>query len=190
MLRKGFTEEDLSDSGKWLYAMLWERGDSAFVRGDLMEREGNGEASNAGEKMSSGGIANDGKSMSEGLGGTVEVPADNGESYGEASGREQKSGDLEVTASIVNSWEQEGKSYYQYTLTITNPTEEDIKGWTISLEFSGDIALQDAWNGSYQAERNILTISSLEYNGDISKGSSVENIGFIVQGEAGLTLIR
>lgn len=43
----GFTEEDLSDSGKWLYAMLKERCDSAFVREDLMEREGIGEASNA-----------------------------------------------------------------------------------------------------------------------------------------------
>lgn len=159
MLRKGFTEEDLSDSGKWLYAMLRERGDSTFVRENLMEKEGIGEASNAGQI------------------------------FEDAEGR-QSSGDLEVTALLVNSWEQEGKSYYQYTLTITNPTEEDIKGWTISLEFSGDITLQDAWNGSYQAERNILTISSLEYNGDISKGSSVENIGFIVQGEAGLTLIR
>ena len=118
----------------------------------------------------------------------------------EASGGGQKAGtagddgqiseDLEVTATVINSWEQENKTYYQYTLTINNLTEEDIKGWTVRLEFSGDYTLQDSWNGSYQAEQNALTISSLEYNGDIGKGKSVENIGFIVQGEAGLTVVR
>ncbi len=175
----GFATEDLSDSGKWLYEMLRKKDDSVSVKVAFAGEQGNG-TGGAGEK---GAKAGEGEmSTEEALGG--------GQKAGTAGDDGQISEGLEVTATIINSWEQENKTYYQYTLTINNLTEEDIKGWTVRLEFSGDYTLQDSWNGSYQAEQNALTISSLEYNGDIGKGKSVENIGFIVQGEAGLTVVR
>lgn len=213
----GFATEDLSDSGKWLYEMLRKKDDSVSVKGAFVGEQGNGtggagekgakagegemsteEASGGGQKagtagddgQTSGGMAGTRGDMPEGPGGTIEASAESRQPYGETSGSGQISDGLEVTATVINSWEQENKTYYQYTLTIINLTEEDIKGWTVRLKFSGDYTLQDSWNGSYQAEQNALTISSLEYNGDIGKGKSVENIGFIVQGEAGLTVVR
>lgn len=175
----GFATEDLSDSGKWLYEMLRKKDDSVSVKVAFAGEQGNG-TGGAGEK---GAKAGEGEmSTEEALGG--------GQKAGTAGDDGQISEGLEVTATVINSWEQENKTYYQYTLTINNLTEEDIKGWTVRLVFSGDYTLQDSWNGSYQAEQNALTISSLEYNGDIGKGKSVENIGFIVQGEAGLTVVR
>ena len=171
----GFKAEDLSDSGKWLYSML------------------TGENSDqAGASWSGGGTSGGGSS-----GGTG-APTQSGQNPGQGSqtgsGNTQtaitltdKSG-LEVTAVVVNSWEQDGKECCQYTLTITNPTDTDCTAWTVELDFSGTVSLDSSWNGNYQVEGSRLTISSMDYNGAIPAGGSVGDVGFIVRGDKGFGL--
>lgn len=163
----GFTEEDLSESGKWLYQMLQTAGRAG-------ELAGNGPA----EGSSSGETGNGGNSSTTG---------------NEESGQQEAPGtlqedELQIGIEKVNSWGQGDESYYQYRLTLTNSADGDRKGWTIRLTFSGGIELNGSWNGQYQAEDNILTISSMDYNAFISKGGSVGDIGFIVKGEENLVI--
>lgn len=95
---------------------------------------------------------------------------------------------LQIGIEKVNSWTQGDESYYQYRLTLTNSADGDRNGWTIHLSFNGSIELSDSWNGRYQAEGSILTISSMDYNAFIGKGGSVGDIGFIVKGGESLAI--
>lgn len=128
----GFTEEDLSDSGRWIYHIL---------------------------------TGND----------VVRTPAVQG-------------GDMEVTPVLTNSWEADGQQFYQYTLTVKNTSDQPCENWEAELKFSGDISLSDGWNGQYSVDGDTLSVSSVEYNGRLSAGESVQDIGFIICGDAGLTL--
>lgn len=176
----GFTEEDLSESGKWLYKMLQSAGSAGELTGS-----GQGQSTDGTEPANGDGPANRGTSGTEG--------AENNHSETEGSQEEGLSGELEedglgITAERVNSWKQGEECYYQYRLTITNSSDGDREGWTIRLAFNGGIALSDGWNGEYRAEGNVLTISSKDYNAFIGKGGSVSDIGFIVKGGEGLAI--
>ena len=59
----------------------------------------------------------------------------------------------------------------------------------MQVAFSGDVALSNGWNGNYQVDGSVLTITSMDYNGYIGSGGSVDNIGFILQGQAGLVIV-
>ena len=167
----GFTAEDLSESGKWLYGVLtgtnpesegafWSGGSSSGVQGG-----GNQQGQNAGQGGQQG----------------------SGNGNGSAKTLTNADG-LEVSASVVNSWEQDGQSCFQYSLTISNPTDTDCDNWIVELNFNGSFTLDGSWNGNYQVNGNKLTISSVDYNGAIPAGGSVGDVGFIVRGEKGLGL--
>ena len=196
----GFAEEDLSDSGRWLYKMLGSG-----------ERDGLGSAgaeSGAPQSGSSGNGGTEGSGTgSGGNGGTGGSGTENGgnggtEGSGTGSGgngkegtqeipekQEFEEGGLSIETQLVNSWGQGDETFYQYTLKITNSTETDLEQWTVQVAFSGDVALSNGWNGNYQVDGSVLTITSMDYNGYIGSGGSVDNIGFILQGQAGLVIV-
>ena len=158
----GFTLEDLSDSGKWLYNMLGAQGSlGAEASGSGIGQEPAGDSAGGQQGSASG---------STGQGGTL------------------TQGELSLSVQPVNSWGQGGEAFCQYTLTITNLGETDLEGWTVEVTFNGDIALSNGWNGNYQVSGSTLVITSMDYNGHIDKGGSVENVGFIVQGQEGLAV--
>lgn len=167
----GFAAEDLSNSGKWLYSLLTgespNQAGASWAGGSIFGGTGNG--------SQSGG--NNGQGSQAGAGNGTQA----------ARTMTDKSG-LEVSAAAVNSWEQDGQYCCQYTITVTNPTDTDCSGWTIELNFNGNISLVDSWNGSYQVDGSRLTISSVDYNGVIPAGGSVSDVGFIVRGDKGLDL--
>lgn len=91
------------------------------------------------------------------------------------------SGDITIDAELVNNWESEGKTFYQYNLTLTN-NGADCSYWSVDLAFAEDIALSDGWNGDYAAQGNTLHITNKGYNGEVPAGGTVEEVGFIVSG--------
>lgn len=93
-----------------------------------------------------------------------------------------------VTAKVVTSWESGGATYFQYDLTLSNETDTRQNGWTIRLTFSSNITLQNGWNGNYEVDGNVLTISSMDYNAQIEKGGSTGDVGFVIQTDADCTL--
>ena len=160
----GFTREDLSESGKCIMDMLHtvktEDGSTQTVV-DSKDKTQN---------------QNNGSGVSE----RTEADETEGKTGTDVSEKRLNSGNLSVDAKLTGSWESEGRTFYQYQLTITNNGEADVSSWEISLQFSDTITLSDGWNGEYQADGSTLTIHSLDYNSEIEKGASTADVGFIV----------
>ena len=178
----GFTREDLSESGKWIYDMLHDGGkfgDSV----DAMKNQ-NTKAEEHDDKTS---IQNRQNQVQENNTGTTEN-ANAADQHENAAAQTVKSGDLTVDAQVTGSWESEGKTFYQYQLTITNNGKETTSSWEVSLTFSDTITLSDGWNGEYQADGKKLVIRSKDYNGEIKAGEAATDVGFIVSASGQLTV--
>ncbi len=178
----GFTREDLSESGKWIYDMLHaggKFGDSV----DAMKNQ-NTKAEESDNKTS---IQNRQNQTQESKNGTTEN-ANAADQHENAAAQTVKSGDLTVDAQVTGSWESDGKNFYQYQLTITNNGTEATSSWEVSLMFSDTITLSDGWNGEYQADGKKLVIRSKDYNGEIKAGEAATDVGFIVNASGQLTI--
>lgn len=154
----GFTQEDLSQNGKWIYALL---------TGD---RE-------VGNSVSDTATVN--KQSSDSDTAKEEAPANS------VSGT---SNDFKYTATVAGSWESEGKTFYQYVLELENISGKEIDGWEMTISFSSDIELSNGWNGEYSVSGKKLTIKCMDYNGKVSAGSKVGDIGFIISGDSDLKI--
>lgn len=148
----GFTEEDISDSGKWLYRTL---------TGERSSRKESGKNSSDG-----------GQNRPRILTGENEAVID--------------SGDMEILAILKNSWEDGGKKFYQYDLTLTNRSDKESDGWEIDIPFRSEITLSDGWNGNYSVQGTVLHITAAEYNGVIPPEGALSEVGFIVSGGDGI----
>ena len=100
------------------------------------------------------------------------------------------SGQLSESLSIVNQWVNNGKSYYQYTLTLTNTSGQAISGWSVDIPFNEAFELSDSWNGSYTVSGTTLHIDAKDYNGAAAAGGSVYDIGFIIDGSESLKALK
>ena len=161
-----FTREDLSESGKWIYDMLHAKGDIADSKTFAQRRQNQTQESKTG---------------------TAET-ANATDQHENAATQTVKSGDLTVDAQVTGSWESEGKTFYQYQLTITNNGTEATSSWEVSLTFSDTITLSDGWNGEYQADGKKLEIRSKDYNGEIKAGEAAKDVGFIISASGQLTV--
>ncbi len=186
----GFTADDLSDSGKWLYEMLSGNaadqagnpdangGQDSNVAGDSAGKDDADENNASGENAGT----DDGSVSGENAG------TDDGNASGENAGADGSgviritSGDIEASAVVRGNWEENGAPTYQYDLTIKNKGETDCSSWEIDIPFDGDVKLSNGWNGNYTAEGSTLHITSVDYNGTIPAGSSIRDVGFIVSG--------
>lgn len=139
----GFTESDLSESGKWLYKMLTQKDIVADDASNKTAEENNPDRTQSG---------------------TVEGT------------------DISYTAELSNSWEADGKTFYQYAFTVSNDGESDCLSWQLDVPFTGDVKVQDGWNGIFHAEGSTLHISPVDYNSSIPAGGSISDIGVIVCG--------
>ena len=161
-----FTREDLSESGKWIYDMLHAKGDIGDSKTFAQRRQNQTQESKTG---------------------TAET-ANATDQHENAATQTVKSGDLTVDAQVTGSWESEGKTFYQYQLTITNNGTEATSSWEVSLTFADAITLSDGWNGEYQADGKKLEIRSKDYNGEIKAGEAAKDVGFIISASGQLTV--
>ena len=81
---------------------------------------------------------------------------------------------IEYTYSLKNSWESDGKNYYQYELTLYGNTTS----WSIDIPFENEFELSDSWNGIYTVSNSSLNIQNESYNGTIN--GTLNDVGFIV----------
>lgn len=100
------------------------------------------------------------------------------------------SGAIACNAEMANSWEAEGKTFYQYNLTVRNTSDVDCTSWVLTVTFSDNVELSNSWCGNYTVNGNVVQISSADYNGNIPAGGFIKDVGFIVGGPAGLTLTQ
>lgn len=168
----GFTQDDLSASGKWLYQMLTGKSPGALAppqTGSGSDSAASGET--AGNPASGGSASADPSSGSADL-----------------TGSSPANGTVSFTASLINSWESDGKTFYQYDLTVLNTSGAACSNWSVDVVFSDAVALSDGWNGDYSADGRILHITCKDYNASIPSGGSTGNVGFIISGPSGLKI--
>ena len=174
----GFTQEDLSSSGRWLYDMLTGKGagrTSGDSRQEASAGTGSGNAQ-GGQSENRSESSNQGNDTNVGL---QESAEQNVQSRGD--------GELQTELQLANSWESEGKTFYQYSPTISNQSQDAIDGWRAVIAFSGEFSLSDAWCGTYSANGNQLEITPADYNARLESGATTGDIGFIVSGGSGMT---
>ena len=180
----GFSESDLSTCGKWVYELLTGKNAAELQGAPAQGNNGSQSANNQGSNSSGN---NQNNASNQGNNGSNSSNSGNTNS---ATGTQTTltNGDITVTAEVANSWESEGKTFYQYNLTLQNTSGTDCTNWNITLNFSGNISFSDGWSGNYTASGNVLQISNVDYNGSIPAGGSVKDIGFIISGPSGLTV--
>lgn len=168
----GFTPEDLSESGQWVYQMLTGGPDT-----NPASAKASGADSASGTNSAPGAFDHDSASTPS-TEGASEAPAspDGSQTF------TTDSGTLSITLTIVNSWETDGIPYYQYSLSLQNISGSACTGWSIDLPFVKSLTFSDGWNGEYSVEDETLHITSKDYNGAIPAGESVSDIGFIIYG--------
>ena len=174
----GFTQEDLSNSGRWLYDMLNEKG-AGMTSGDSRQEVSAGTGSGNAQ-----GGQSENRSESSNLGNDTNVGT---RESTEQSVQLQGDGTLQAELQLANSWESEGKTFYQYSLTISNQSQDVIDGWQAVVAFSGEFSLSDAWCGTYSVNGNRLEITPADYNARLESSAATGDIGFIVSGGSGMT---
>ena len=177
----GFNREDLSDSGAWLVETLGGSGNAggASADGPAGDTHLPGTGNGADTKAPGDDSADKPASPAPGTESVQNPPKKPAGT--EPGGESPESDQLSVQTKLINSWEQNQESYYQYEATVTNSGDRALDSWKIILTFEGDITLENGWNGNYQTEGNTLTITNMDYNGYLDTGGSAENIGFILK---------
>ena len=192
----GFMESDLSDSGKWLYHMLTEKGAAASggtAGGSGASDMGNADASGASGTGTAGGSGASGTGTASGSGasgtGTAGGSGASGTGNAGASATGSVSGtSLTYTVEMKNSWESEGKTFYQYDISVTNTGSSDCSTWKLDITFTGDITVQNSWSGNYSVDGSTLHVTPVDYNSTIAAGATIKDIGVIVSGKSGLAV--
>lgn len=171
-----FTQDDLTNSGKWLYGMLTGNGTSGVGSAEDGNTDNTAGADNAenGSTDNASGAGN----MENGNTGSADSSAQT----------VFTSGQMKCTATIKNTWETGGQTFYQYDLVLEN-TGESCTQWAVDVPFSDVFTLSDGWNGTYTTADTVLHIENADYNGSVESGCYVTDVGFIISGSSGLALV-
>lgn len=171
---KDLTEADLSSSGKWLYQML---------TGKTADSVGNSFSENAGNKdggSSQSNAESQNRTESQNSVESQNSADSNHSGSGEHNQKNDQYASDTVSLELCNSWTGEDGAYYQYSLHVTNATDETSQEWDLTIKFNQDIILSQGWSGDYSGDKKSLTIHSAEYNGSLEPGQSIGDIGFIL----------
>lgn len=85
----------------------------------------------------------------------------------------------DVTVTCSNQWSDGKKQFCQYDLTIKNTGKNDITDWSVELDFSCEVTVDQSWNGNFEKSGSGLIVTPADYNRTITAGQSV-NAGLIV----------
>lgn len=164
-----FGDDDLSESGKWLYQTLTNKA-TVGNSNDVSSRKP--ESGNS----SGNGNNNNGNSNSN----------NNSNAGSDAAPEPFQSGGLDGVLTLNNSWESDGEVNYQYNMSLTNNGGQSVSSWAIDIHFNGNISLSSGWGGKYTVNGNTLHVVPESYNESIGAGASLSDLGFIISGPSGL----
>lgn len=162
----GFTTDDLSEAGLWLYDTLT----GARTPDDAAQA-----LADAAQQAGSTGAAGSPQDSVPASGPAVPVALD---------------GAIACAASLRSSWEADGKTCLLYDFTVTNNGSGPCSSWAVSVGFSADFEVQDGWNGAFAADGATLHIANADYNGALAAGQSATDVGVIVAGAPGLSIVE
>lgn len=157
----GFTEKDLSTSGKWFVNMLQKAG-----VGIGSALSGTTEAGQGDDTGVSGDASGGNQQQAVTLKDVEKIlSAGDGLSY-----------------FISNSWNKDGGAGIQLSLTIKNESGKDISGWErkLTVKDGAKVEVEQFWNCSVSVTGNVITVTPAEYNKNIVEGGSVGDVGIIL----------
>lgn len=157
----GFTEKDLSASGKWFVNMLQKAG--VGIGSALSGTTEAGQGDDTGTSGdSSGGNQQQAVTLED-----VEkiLTAGDGLAY-----------------YISNSWNNETGVGVQLSLSVQNDTGKDVSGWErkLTVKSGTTVEVEQFWNCEVSVKGNVITVTPADYNKNIVAGGSLGDIGVIV----------
>lgn len=116
----------------------------------------------------------------EGSGQDAEQKAEDGADQKKEKGASdtQKSTDdkktLYAEVTVGSTWENNGMTAATETVTIYNKTDKVATDWSVDLEFSGKVTIDQLWNGKYTADESVVHVTAESYNEEIPAGGSID----------------
>lgn len=116
----------------------------------------------------------------EGSGQDAEQKAEDGADQKKEKGASdtQKSTDdkktLYAEVTVGSTWENNGMTAATETITIYNKTDKAATDWSVDLEFSGKVTIDQLWNGKYTADESVVHVTAESYNEEIPAGGSID----------------
>lgn len=116
----------------------------------------------------------------EGSGQDAEQKAEDGADQKKEKGASdtQKSTDdkktLYAEVTVGSTWENNGMTAATETVTIYNKTDKAATDWSVDLEFSGKVTIDQFWNGKYTADGSVVHVTAESYNEEIPAGGSID----------------
>lgn len=116
----------------------------------------------------------------EGSGQDAEQKAEDGADQKKEKGASdtQKSTDdkktLYAEVTVGSTWENNGMTAATETVTVYNKTDKAATDWSVDLEFSGKVTIDQLWNGKYTADESVVHVTAESYNEEIPAGGSID----------------
>ena len=155
----GFTADDLSEEGTWLWDVLHSEGESAASATGAAAGTANTTAGSAASANNSGSAA---------AGGALH----------------SSTGTFDWTATVADRWEAGDQKFFRYVITVTNKGDSAVTSWNVRLPLSGAVTISDSWNAIVSIDGAELTLDSVSYNGALAPQATAQDIGFILSGNA------
>lgn len=161
--KSGWNYDELSESGKWLVAVLNTHSD----QGSSLIKDG-GASTVTPSTQASGGNAGNASS-----GATPEISI--------APSAVGSSADLKVTVSATNSWKEGSSTCTQYQVSITNTGSGKVSNWAVDIDFGTAPELNQIWCAKSAISGNVMTITPESFNSTLSGNATTSDIGFIIK---------
>ena len=169
--KSGWTNDDLSEEGRWYLGVL----------GSALDSNSGSDTQGTSKKLPN----NDDNNSSPG---TEDKKIADSVSITKNSKSYDKNG-MKVTVAPSGNWNDGSKDYYQYTITL-KAQDNDISNWKIKIEFNNSVEIDQNWSANYKInDSKTIEITPVDYNTNIKKGEKAE-IGFIVKSDAELEITK
>ena len=86
---------------------------------------------------------------------------------------------LEVSVTVANHWESDGRFFYQYDVTAENRTEQPVADWSARIP-SDACEVTQCWNCDARFSDGAIAVEPLGYARRAEPGQAVTGIGMIV----------
>ncbi len=97
-----------------------------------------------------------------------------------ATGSSVTTSNVTATLSAVNGWQSNNQYYTQYDVSITNNGSSTINSWSVSLSGASGASVSQSWNCGISESNDTIVVTPVNWNAQVSAGSTVNSIGIIV----------
>lgn len=91
----------------------------------------------------------------------------------ESENNTEEEGSFSFQWNVGNTWEEGGSKCGTCEVTITNNSDKGYKGWKAEFAVPDGFEITNGWNGGFSVSGTSVTVTNVEYNGDIPAGGSI-----------------